>query len=111
MTPFTLLQAFGGVDADLVERAARPHRKAHPLRWVAAVAAVAAVAVAVTALDVWWLGGDTPDDPGVVPSVSDPSPSTTVPNGGDGTGGDEWSCPLHGLDYHSIGLGGLGSNH
>lgn len=105
MTPFTLLQAFGGVDAALVERAARPHRKAHLLRWVAAVAAAA---VAVTALGVWWLGGDTPDDPGVVPSVSDPSPSTTVPNDGDGTGGDERSCPLHGLDYHTIGLGGLG---
>ena len=41
MTQFDLLQAIGDVDADLVERAAQPPRKAHPLRWVAAVAAAA----------------------------------------------------------------------
>lgn len=105
MTPFTLLQAFSDVDADLVERAAQPHRKVYPLRWVAAVAAAA---VAITALGVWWFNGRTPDTPLVPPLGStSTTTSTTTPNGG-GTGGDEWSCPMHSLDYHTIGLGGLG---
>lgn len=46
-----LMQALGDIDPDLVERAAQPHRKPHPLRWVAAVAAAA---VMVAGVGVWW---------------------------------------------------------
>ena len=45
-----LMQALGDIDPDLVERAAQPHRKPHPLRWVAAVAAAA---VMVAGVGVW----------------------------------------------------------
>ena len=111
---FWLLQAMGDVDPDLVERAAQPPRKAHPLRWVAAVAAAA---VMVAGVGVWWhtRPEDTPpvihstNPTGNTTTVGDITPPTTTTTIEDttttteplGTGGDEWSCVVHNL-YHSI---------
>lgn len=110
MMNFWLLQALGDVDLDLVERAAQPPRKAHPLRWVAAVAAAA---VMVAGVGVWWHNIRPEDKPPVTHSTNPTNepitattvggvitgPTTTEPNG---TGGDDKSCVLHNLLYHSI---------
>ena len=108
---FWLLQTLGDVAPDLVERAAQPPRKAHPLRWVAAVAA-AAVMVAV--VGVWWqhrpedqppiINSDTPIGDTTSTTMdtitsTQPTTTTTEPNG---TGGDEKSCVVHRGDYHGI---------
>ncbi len=108
---FWLLQTLGDVDPDLVERAAQPPRKAHPLRWVAAVAAAA---VMVAGVGVWWqhrsesqlpiINSDTPVGDTTSTTMNNtvstpPTPPTTEPNG---TGGDEKSCVVHTLDYHTI---------
>ena len=70
MMNFWLLQAIGDIDPDLVERAAQPPRKAHPLRWVAAVAAAAVMVVGVGA---WWL-----NRPEGKPPITPPADSTTT---------------------------------
>lgn len=66
-----LLQAIGDVDPDLVERAARPPRKIHPLRWVAAVAAAA---VMLAGLGVWWYtySNNTPPVDSTIDETEDP---------------------------------------
>lgn len=120
---FWLLQTLGDVDPDLVERAAQPPRKAHPLRWVAAVAAAA---VMVTGVGVWWhnrpednlpiINSDTPvgDTTSTTmdtitptqPTTTTTEPTTTTTtNDGGGTGGDEKSCVVHNATYHSIQIG------
>ena len=115
---FWLLQTLGDVDPDLVERAAQPPRKAHPLRWVAAVAAAAVMVVGV---GVWW--HNRPEDqPPIAPptthttpigdttaSSTSPSatiePPTTTTTKPPETGGDEKSCVVHNATYHSIQIG------
>ena len=108
---FWLLQTLGDVDPDLVERAAQPPRKAHPLRWVAAVAAAA---VMVAGVGVWWqhrpedqppiMNSDTPVGDTTSTTMNNtvstqPTTTTTEPNG---TGGDTYSCEAHSSWYHSI---------
>ena len=109
---FWLLHTLGDVDPDLVERAAQPPRKAHPLRWVAAVAA-AAVMVAV--VGVWWqhrpedqppiMNSDTPvgdtTASSTSPSTAIVEPTTTTTTKPPETGGDEKCCVVHNM-YHSI---------
>lgn len=118
---FWFLQAMGDIDPALVERAAQPPRKAHPLRWVAAVAAAA---VMVAGVGVWWhtrpadtlpiappdhnttstattVNGMTPTESATTTTATtaQTTTSTTEPLG---TGGDEKSCVVHTLDYHTI---------
>ncbi len=124
MTPYFLLQALGDIDSELVERAAQTPLRVRPLPWVAAVAVAA---VMVTALGIWWFNGRSPDTPSVTPpsitttdgtttmnkttttTNTTESSTTTTTHPDDGTGGDQWSCPVHSLDYHTIGLGGRGA--
>lgn len=80
-----LMQALGDVDPDLVERAAQPPRKRHPLRWVAAVAAMA---VMVTGVGVWRQhrpedtlpisNSDTPVEDIAPPDTSTETPVTSL---------------------------------
>ena len=108
---FWLLQTLGDVDPDLVERAAQPPRKAHPLRWVAAVAAAA---VMVAGVGVWWhnrpednlpiINSDTPIGDTTASSTSPSAtiePPTTTTTKPPETGGDEKCCVVHNM-YHSI---------
>lgn len=113
---FWLLQTLGDVDPDLVERAAQPPRKAHPLRWIAAVAAAA---VMVAGVGVWWHNrpADTPpiinsDTPVGDTTASSTSPSatieppTTTTTKPPETGGDDKSCVVHNtILYHTIPIG------
>ncbi len=111
---FWLLQTLGDVDPDLVERAAQPPRKAHPLRWVAAVAAV----VMAVGVGIRWYNPPKHTPPIAPPTVhsdtpigdttsttmnntvsTQPTTTTTEPNG---TGGDTYSCEAHSSWYHSI---------
>lgn len=109
-----LMQALGDIDPDLVERAAQPHRKPHPLRWVAAVAAAA---VMVAGVGVWWQHrpedippvthstnptGDTASSATSPISTEIPTTTTTEPPG---IGGDDKSCVVHNATYHSIQIG------
>ena len=107
---FWLLQMLGDVDPDLVERAAQPPRKAHPLRWVAAVAAAAVMVVGV---GVWWhnrpedqppiINSDTPvgDTTSTTMNNTVSTPPTTTTTEPPGIGGDDKSCVVHNM-YHSI---------
>ena len=126
---FWLLQTLGDVDPDLVERAAQRPRKAHPLRWVAAVAAAA---VMVAGVGVWWhnrpedqppivnsdtpigstTDGDTPIGQTTYSTTTTTTTTTTEPttttttNDGGGTGGDDKSCVVHNtILYHTIPIG------
>ena len=108
---FWLLQALGDVDPDLVERAAQPPRKAHPLRWVAAVAAAA---VMVAGVGMWWqhrpasqppiMNSDTPvgDTTSTTMNTITPTQPTTTTTEPNGTGGDEWSCDGCSYLYHTF---------
>jgi hypothetical protein len=108
---FWLLQTLGDVDPDLVERAAQPPRKAHPLRWVAAVAAAAVMMVGV---GVWWqhrpedqppiMNSDTPvgDTTSTTMNNTVSTPPTTTTTEPPAIGGDEKSCVVHNATYHSI---------
>lgn len=117
MTHFWLLQAIGDVDPALVERAADPPRKPHPLRFLAAAAAAA---VMLAGLGLWWHNrpGDTPpvthptgSTGSIAPTGSSGSTATTVTTAqsspttttttGTGTGGDLWSCDTHNPWYHT----------
>ena len=89
---FWLLQTLGDVDPDLVERAAQPPRKAHPLRWVAAVAAAA---VMVTGVGVWW--HNRPEDNLPIINSDTPIGSTTD---GDTPIGHLFHNHNHYHDYH-----------
>ena len=139
MMNFWLLQAIGDIDPDLVERAAQPPRKAHPLRWIAAVAAAA---VMVAGVGVWWhtrpenkppitppadsttttttnepitattVGGvitvPTTTTTTITTTVTTTEPTTqptTTPDNPPDTGGDDKSCVVHSLLYHSIPVG------
>ncbi|MBQ7088567.1 MAG: hypothetical protein IJN04_02890 [Clostridia bacterium] len=108
---FWLLQAMNDIDPDLVERAAQRPRKAHPLRWVAAVAAAF---VMVAGVGVWWHNrpedippvthstnptGDTAISTTSPISTEIPTTTTTAPNG---IGGDEWSCDGCSYLYHNF---------
>ena len=107
---FWLLQTLGDVAPDLVERAAQSPRKAHPLRWVAAVAAAA---VMVAGVGVWWqhrpenqppiINSDTPvgDTTSTTMNTITPTQITTTTTEPNGTGGDEKCCVVHNM-YHSI---------
>ena len=126
---YFLLQAIGDVDPDLVERAAQRPRKVYHLRWVAAVAAAVVMVVGVAA---WWLNrpenplpiAPPPDDTvsstasttitttvngsSTTESTTSTTPTetttttTTVPDDPPGIGGDDKSCVVHGMLYHSI---------
>ena len=135
MMNFWLLQAIGDIDPDLVERAAQPPRKAHPLRWVAAVAAAV---VMVAGLGLWWNNTRPENKPPVTHSTNPTNESitattvggvitasttttttitttvtttepttqpTTTPDNPPDTGGDDKSCVVHSLLYHSIPVG------
>ena len=110
---FWLLQTLGDVDPDLVERAAQPPRKAHPLRWVAAVAAAA---VMVAGVGVWWqhrpadtppiTDSNTPTGQTATTTTITTEPTTTTTTEPPAIGGDDKSCVVHNtILYHTIPIG------
>lgn len=113
---FWLLQTLSDVDTDLVERAAQPpavkeHRPARKHVWMSIVAAAACVALVVG----MWQGGlfapNTPpkvEAPNYDTNTTPTENTTTEPTSGgegDGIGGDENVCTVHGMWYHSIPFG------
>lgn len=104
-----LLYAIGGVDADLLERAAqRPAvTRRSALRWVA----VAAALVVLVGMGMWFGTGNRWSPLVPIDGNSDPTPTVTDPpttqptensDDGSGIGGDKWECPVHSELYHSL---------